>query len=447
MRNILTITHLTLRIAARKRTLWGLLALVASVCAFVFYVSHSGGSLADELQLRVQYSYALAYGVLNLMVIAIGCFTIRSQIDGRQVHLLTAMPVKRHQIFVGQWLGVTGIAMLGQLILIVTLGVSVWFYSRAAPGDEKAEARESLATIRYAVKPQYKSYRDLRAVRIAEMRSTGRLSGPISEAMYKELTHDIRRDEQLVPPKESRTWSFDLGRKPASGEVVTLRYKFYADKRRRVVKGTWTLSATGKAETFSQTFEVFPFRSNTLDIPLTAIPESGRFDMTLVGDHDRNIIVTRESGLRLYYEDGTWVWNVVKIFICQLIHLAAIAAVGLTMGVAFTFAVSAFLSIVLFSLSISAGFFSEMIQESQGQTGVLEQSGVVAMQGGLWLTRGLQPPAVIEAFSTGVSIPLSDLAVQWLPGLIVYSGLAIGLGVYLFNQKELDKLPARNNAG
>jgi len=122
-----------------------------------------------------------------------------------------------------------------------------------------------------------------------------------------------------------------------------------------------------------------------------------------------------------------------------------VAAIGLMAGVAFTFPVASFIVMVMFMLSVGADLFKQVVRETQlegSEMDALDQVVVWITSFGIWLTKGMQPPAVVERFATGVSIPLDSLLVQWVPGLVVYGLLAGGIGVVALKRKELSKLQA-----
>jgi ABC-type transport system involved in multi-copper enzyme maturation permease subunit len=448
MKDVLTVMAMTLRLAVRSRTLFAVMIVVAAVAAFIFGASRGDGEVVNELQLRVQYSYAFAYSVLTLLLIAIACYTVRSQIDGKQMHMLTSLPIGRAHIWLGQWLALIVLAAIGLGTLFVTIGGCCWLLMRQAPAAEAAAAREQLGRIRYEVWPQRPPLRQLVKSRLAELRAAGTLPDKLGDAAREQIARDARKADQLVPARVSRTWQFALPGDPqAASDTLEIRFRFYADKRRDPVVGTWTLSSVDGKALASVPFSAYPFTSTSVTVPVSHLAGERRFALTLDDAHTRDLIVTRASGLRVFYDDGPLAANIVKAFGLQLVHLAAISAAGLMMGVAFTFAVSAFLTLVLFALSLSSGFFVGMVRESGDflQQSVQEQLGVGAMQLGLWLTRGLQPPDIVSDFSTGTSIPLGWLASSWLPGLLVYLVIVAGLGSILLQRKELDKVQTGRN--
>ena len=443
MRNILTIAKLTFLLSIRKGSLWGILLFIAGISTFVFWVSTGDNVLINELQLRIHYSYAIAYSFLTLIVISVSCYTVRSQIDGRQMHMLTSFPISRGQIWLGKWLGLVLIAAVAEILLCASLVTWSYVFTRSYSPDDIEIAKSFFATAKYEVRPQEISQKKRTEERIKWLIQEKKLTpGELNNDIRKRIFEQIRKEDQLISPNGEKIWQFDLKRKPVSGDHIELKFKFYAQSRRKLVSGTWSISAPGKIESYAVDFEVYPYAYNTIRIPLTQIPDNGKFLVKLNGRNATELIVGRQSGLRIYYEDGSAARNIAKAMILQLIHLAVTAAVGLTAGVAFTFSVASFMSIVLYFLSVSATFFTGIVQDlTYGyHISLIDQIAAIIIKCGMWLAKGLQPPPIISQIGSSTSIPLGQLFVTWCPAIFTYGVVIILLGVFLLKQKELDKV-------
>lgn len=445
MHKTLTIARMTFLLACRKGMLVSVLLIVAGVAAFIFFVSTGDKNLINELQLRIQYSYVLTYSLLTLIMISVSCFAVRSEIDGKQMHLLTSMPIKRAEIWLGKWLGLVIFAMIAEAVLLSTIAISSWIYCRSYAVDKVAAAKQVFGIVRYENFPVTADEAALTRERINQLILAGRLRPEeIDKETWKEINYQVRRQERLVPPTGEKVWKFNLHGKPTRGEYVELKYRFYAENRRNPVSGIWQISAPGKVESYQEAFDVFPFEFNTIKIPIHEIPDSGKFEVRLVNATESELIVSARSGLRVYHQDGAVYNNFIKAFGTQLIHLSITIAVGLTAGVAFTFSVASFFSIVLYLISISSAYFSEVATElTQGYSiSVIDTVMAFVINIGLWLVKGLSPPEIITRVSSGISIPLQNLVMTWLPAIMIYGLITIALGIFLLSQKELDKIPS-----
>lgn len=443
MKKILTISKIIFKLAHRNGTIYGMTLLVAGVASFIFTFSTGDKNLVNELQLRLQYSFAIAYSLLTLIVISAACFSIRSQIDGRQVHLLTSLPLKRYQIWLGKWLGLTLVAIVAEMALVVTLLICSAVYCRSYPFEKIRLAKEFYWVPKYKAKSTNPSLEELTKLRIQGLILDGTLdSASINTDVWKHNFNQIRKEQQLLPSNSKKTWYFDLKQKPDIGENVELRYRFYAESKRTRIQGSWLLSAAGKVEAFEQTFDVLPYTTSMMVIPVEQIPDSGQFEVTLKVDNDVDIIIGQQSGPWIFYSDGSIYHNIFKAVIAQTIHLSVSVAVGITAGVAFTFPVASFLSIVLYFISISSGIFINIVRDLTREEHVTFLSQITSwlMNSGIWLAKGLQPPEIISRISTGISIPMDQLLLNWFPATFIYAVMITLLGMAILTYKELDKI-------
>ena len=58
----------------------------------------------------------------------------------------------------------------------------------------------------------------------------------------------------------------------------------------------------------------------------------------------------------------------------------------------------------------------------------------------LWIVKGLQAPPVIENMAYHRLIENSSIWGTWLPATVIYGFIISGVGIYLFNKKELSIL-------
>ena len=445
MSNVLTIARLTVKLALRTGALWGMLALVVATAGFLFFASTGDGNLVNELQVRVQYSFGLTYSLLTLLIIAMSVFTVRSQLDEKQIHMLTSRPLSRPQLLVGQWLGMVFIAALAEFAMLVTIMGASTLLGGGFEALEQERAAAELGIVRYEAQPVQKPFAEQVSNKINELRANGTITGALAPELRQEIEQQIRRDQQIVPVEGSKKWRFVLNDRVQAGEAAELRYKIYAENRRTPVKGSFLLSADNSPETFEQAFEVEPFRTHTIAIPVEQFPQSHEVFVTLTNNSERDLYLGRTRGIRLYYVDGNSTGNAMKAFALHLMHLAVVAAIGLMAGVAFSFPVASFIVMVLFLLSVGAGMFQQVIREIQLEGSYmtfLEKATVAITSFGIWLTKGMQPPAVVERFATGVSIPLDKLVVEWVPGILVYGIVAGAIAITALKRKELSRLQA-----
>ena len=438
MKNSLVIMKLTLRILFRKGTVLSLLGLICGLSTLVFYLSRGDGLLTNELEIRISYSYYMSYAILSLSTIALACFTIRSQIDAKNVHLLSSMPLDRKWIVAGQAMALMIVAGLAELILLGSLLVNSYVYSKSFTPEEKEQASKKYLLSHRKVSPLYKNKRDI-ARAYAEKREIS-VEGIGGIAWYR-LTRKAMREQQLIEPGKSLSWEFDLGEQPEVGENGELSLRFQRADKREQVKGYFELSAEGYNLYFKKEIVANQYKHESFSIPLSSIPPNGRFVIKFTNTGQQASVVTR-SGIYFSYQKGTLWSNLFKSFITQFIHLSVTVLVGICAGIGLSFSVATFMVMMLFVMSSSQGLFT-VVMEGYGYMPVLDfwdKTGIFLLNSGMWMTKGLQPPDIVASMSSGLDVGLYELASNWLPSVVFYGIFAYILGTWLLSSKELDKV-------
>ena len=443
MNNIWTIVKLNLQLARRKWVFTGITLTLAITGAFIFFASSGDGNPINEIQLRLRYSYGLTYALLTLIVLAMACFTIRNQLDSKNIHMVSAYPVKRWQIWLGNWASVFIIAIHGQIILMSTMLGCVEYYQNYKVKDEfKTATATAISQIRAEVKPLQESIKEKTNARIERLIEEGKIEGDVTDEMWRANYKIARKETIVLPPKAIKKFEFNLAQKPTLGKVVVIRYKILAKSRKEKIKGSWILETQDSTSYFKHDFEVTTYTETYFLIPMTQIPSSGKFTLTLKAQNKAEIVIPEDRGLTLLYQDGFLKDNVIKTSVSQFIHLATATAAGVTAGTALTFPVASFVAIVFYFLSMSAGFFKSTVQDitqNTHDTSLLSQLSVIFIETGMWLSKGLQQPDVIEKFSTSISIPWGETMLQWGFPIILYMIVVAALGMLIMHKKELDK--------
>lgn len=437
MSHALIIMRLTLRLILRKGTLWAMLAIIVGLSTMIFYMARSDGSLAKELEIRLSYSYSMTYNLLTFMIIALSCFTIRYQIDAKNIHLMTSMPVQRKWIVLGQALALVTLAFCCQLVLLGSLLLNSWFFSSGYKADELSSAKEKYFNLKKEVLPQLKSRKQL-TLEYAK-RNEVVLDG-IKPEDWDALLQSALREEQLIGKGQAREWKFDLGEQPQKGKTVSLTYRFQKAKKRSPVEGTFEMIAAGESLYYRQQIKAHQYSIGAIAIPIDQIPVNGRFSIKFTNTGDTSVILSR-SGLKCRFEKGDFTQNLIKTVLLQTGHLGVVALVGLFAGIGLTFSVASFMVIMLYLLSAGQGLFVLVVEDMKlwPDLSFLDKLIIHIMEVGMWLTKGMSPPEV-SVFCAGKNIEWSYFLGTWLPLTLFYGLLVFSLASWSLSRKELDKI-------
>lgn len=438
MRHAFIIAKMTTVMIARRGTLFGAVLAIVALSTLVFNVARSDGELIAELEIRLNYSYAVTYSILSLIVISIACFTVRSQIDAKNIHMVSSYPIKRRWILMGQALGVIFISFILEVALLMSLTANSWYFSKAYSPEEQSLAQKNFLETRREVLPEYKSRRE---ITLAYADVQGIDAEKLDGTEWNLLFQDALREEQLVETGKKRTWKFDLAEDVSNTADLRVSYKFQQANRRQKVKGTFELTSKEFSTYFKQQIEADQYEYNEFTIPANYIPPDGVFTLTFTNLSSQSTVVTR-SGLKCSYQKGSFGANAVKVVMAQMIHLSVTAIVGLCAGVGLTFSVATFMVMMLFFMSIAEGVVQVMLEDF-GFAAVItmwDKFIVGLMKSAMWVTKGLQPPSIVSDVSQGLDISWEYLLLTWLPATLFYGLVAAFIGIRILENKELDKI-------
>jgi ABC-type transport system involved in multi-copper enzyme maturation permease subunit len=138
LRQVAVIADLTLREVARRRILWVLLGLSVASVVLVGWgvdrlVTYARADGVLELQIRIGVSQVLIViafmfsFVLAMSAAFLGAPAIASDVETGTVHAMLARPLRRSELLLGRWLGlsivVAGYAAISGLLAIAAVGM------------------------------------------------------------------------------------------------------------------------------------------------------------------------------------------------------------------------------------------------------------------------------------------------------------------------------------
>jgi hypothetical protein len=438
MKQALIIAKMTLLMTYRKGTLLGISLVVALLSTLVFNVARSDGQIINELEIRLAYSYGMSYSVLSLIIISLACFTMRSQLDAKNIHMLTSYPISRKWILIGQALGLVGVALFVEFVLFATLAGNVWFFTKDSSVEQKTLVEEKFFKTRREVLPAYKSRRDI-AIEYGEELEID--IPALNGEQWNELFERALRAEQLISPGKSKKWSFELneGLREASGLDVV--YRFQQADRRQKIKGLFELKSEAYSIYYQKEIIADQYADESFSIPSEYIPPDGKFSLVFTNQSGLATIITR-TGMKCSYQKGTFYGNILKAGMSQIFHLTVTILVGLCAGAGLTFSVATFFVMMLYFMSIAEGIVRVVIEDYGFAATITfwDKAAMSIMNLSMWLTKGLQPPEVISMMSSGIDIQWQYLYGEWLPATLFYGVVALFIGARIIESKELDKI-------
>jgi hypothetical protein len=465
MTRILAIAVLQVRAAVRSKLFVCLMAILALTVTGLPLTVRGDGTLIGQMRVILYYTLGLTTVILAAATLWASSGAISQEIATRQLQLVMVKPVRHFEVWFGKWIGM--LAM--NTVLLFLSGALIWLFVawkvRTAPEQERRMVLEEILTGRHLIKPVDSIDEQMRS-RFERLVSEKRLPPDVSE---KQVLSMIRRqlmaEQVVVAPGNTKRWFFSM---PSAGErtdsEVILKIRFSGVRfGSSSVTGRWTigtvkdpvLTRVESRRDLDGTYQLLIPVSNTV---LRAVGEMPGRTMVVEytnGDRQasRTVVFDSERGIEVFIRESGFGMNLFRALVVVLCRLALLAAVGLTAGTLFSFAVANFTAFsVLFVALITHYFAFLLVTEDTarfGQELPVKYSLVsISRLASEKLARGLDvvfEPVMradaVEPVSEGVLVPWSTVGEAALVMVLLYPGVLGLFGVLLFRRREL-ALPA-----
>ncbi|MBP1582985.1 MAG: ABC transporter permease [Victivallales bacterium] len=406
MKAFLAIVKQTIRSATRSKVFHVLFFFII-LGVFLLPTTVSGDGTASGLvQITLTYSLNVVVALISTTTLWLSCSLLSREIEAYNIHLVVSKPCPRWKIWLGKWFGV--VVMHGVILAIsavIIYGLTMWRVSHGnfTPGELERLKREVLVG-RRSFRPVLPDF-----TKDAEKDYERRLS-EFPEDHDPEVTKgDIMRQMMAtygsVKPGEQKEWTFRNVKLSSDQEDIFLRYRMFSgdtkDTNQKLIPCIWgfklpplasqtpdpfVMKAYSVAGGTYQEFSISEFLTGQMGpLPVTAtvkvngeeqqregyIPVPAAF--TIDKDKDNSLVVRFANlppeawgGIEpatavFQIADGPMILtkvtgfaaNYCRTMLLALFQIAFLAALGCTVGAAFSTPVAAFAAIAYLVIGLS----------------------------------------------------------------------------------------------
>ncbi len=343
LKAVWAVAGVTLRGAFRSRVALALMALLAFVMLIVPLSIRGDGSAGSDARVLLLYSMGLATALLVASTLWVSAATVSSDVTSGRIQLLLLKPVPRVTVWLGAWLGVMGLNLLLLGLVCGAVWIQLGVRSHAA-GNRTRWGPSARASIYPDVDVQ------AQAQAWYERLLTERRVSPDAprDVIVAQLATRLDDMHVAVDPGTTHTWTFDLRAVPLSHRrEALLVWRFVTpDHGRKEVWGNVRLSTRdgrivqqGRLEGTAQRELIWPLTaaaigpSDTLLVSFERDPGDGA-----------GLVIQPTQGVVLRVVQGSFAGNLLRAALIVLAGLAAVAALGVTMGCMASVPVAVFLA-------------------------------------------------------------------------------------------------------
>jgi hypothetical protein len=442
---------MTVRSAMRSRMVMVLLSLLVLAIIGIPLTVKGDGTLSGHVQLLLTYTLGFATLILAVETIWVGCAAVSSDVQDRQMQMVTTKPVNSLQIWFGKWLG---ILVLNALLLtfagLVTYGLLRWTTQPGKLTDqEQYQLREQILVARRQVLPAALDVDEPARQIVEERKAAGALPPDVPlETVYEAVKERLLVQANTVPSGVKRRWIFRLSKGAKPNRTMFLRYKLTTSEGSGgSATGIWLSGPEADAGASKIGVTSASGGVYTIPIPETAVGPDNEIVIEYANINPTPITVffpLDDSVQLLVYEDS-FEWNYLRALLVVFCQLAFLGAVGLAAGSVFSMPVAAFTSAWIVLL-IGIG---DHLQVMAGKDAFFTRHGSVAEPGvpdmifrGLFkalssFVQPLQGPNPLELLSVGQLVNWALVAGTFLIKVGIYSVLLAMLSSWVLSRREI----------
>jgi hypothetical protein len=415
------------------------------------------GTARGFTQILLTYTLTAITGLLGISTLWLACGTLARDIEECQVQMVAVKPIARWQIWLGKWLGIVSLdAVLLALSGGCVYGLLQWRAHRLPLDQQQVLRNEVLVARGSAREKSFDKEIDANTDRVLRDRIE---KNPldVGKANLVEVRRQIRENvkaayEVIPPGYQSRLWRINLGRARhrLRGQPLFLRVKFNAadNTPNRTYDVVFRVGVPQKtrlwqSDVMSMAAETF----HEFQIPPDLFDEDGVLTVTLGNPNETALSVPLGDGFEVLYRQGSFGPSFARGLGIILCWMALLAAVGLASASLLSFPVAAFVSLGLLVMALSSSTLAGVVEEGtiaeynpeKGAPGSspVDVLVVPTFRAVLKVIRLAMDFSPVDALSTGRSVTWTQLGLAFGQIVLLMSGLAGLVGIFLFSRREL----------
>ena len=489
MKAFLAIVGQTIRSATRSKVFHVLFALIL-LAVFLLPTTISGdGTAAGLVQISVTYSLNVVVALISATTLWLSCALLSREIENYTVHMVVSKPCPRWKLWLGKWIG---ILLMHTFILIVSaVVIYVLILWRVNHGNfneqELSRLHNEILVGRRTFRPQYPNFTE-EAEKEYERNLSEYAEGHDPKSTKAKLRQDLMAQYGEVKPGATKEYVFRNVRLSDPRNEIFLRYRAFSgstsDTNQRMIPCLWAIRIPAMAEKVAAPFlpcqQVIPggtYQEKAMSeflyeggMIIPAGTDLGNGNVTtedmlpasniVIDEKDGNTVVIRftnppaeawqgeASPVVFQVADGPFLLtkvtgfgaNYMRTMILAFFQLAFLAALGCTVGSAFSTPVAAFAAIAYLVIGMTVQMaVSAPLEIEQGKylyKSTLEKINHKFAQAVSVLVVSVDDLDSTSDLARGNLVEYPRIGQTFLTMILLRSGLLAAIGIWILTKRE-----------
>ncbi|MCK5802896.1 MAG: ABC transporter permease [Lentisphaeria bacterium] len=458
----------TVRSAVRSHVFHVLFAFIA-IAMFGLPLMVSGDGTAQGLvQIALTYSLGVIMALVSATTVWLACSQLPREVENYTIHMVATKPCPRFSIWLGKWFGVF---LMNTLIFLVSAGTIyglvfarlAWAkYKGRVSEQDMVQLHNEVLVGRRAFQSEEPPFIQLTEAEYEKRLQEGKLDKEHNKGfVLSEIYRQLKNKSASVPPGTSKRWVFKNVSVDSVDEMVFLRYRHYRESTsrssQRVLRGIWSIRNPEQSTKDRESLDHFPLQVLTGGYHELPIP--GKYvngDGVLVVEYanppsevqgtkgeaeKNNVIFQLGDGPDLLVRESGFLSNYIRTMILCVFQIAFLAALGCTVGSAFSTPVAAFVAVAYLTIGMSVqAAIDAPLKDDMGRyeyKGVFDHGAHLVAR-----TIGKAVVSIDELNTTsdlarGRLVEISRIGGSLVRLIFIRGGLMAALGMWILTRREL----------
>jgi hypothetical protein len=455
MKSIWAIAKLTFKAAVRSRFMVIFLLLLVGVVGMLPILIRHDGTAAMFTQVMVIYTLIVLTSLLIGATIWMSCGAISREVAECQMQILTTKPIGRWQIWLGKWLG---LSLINAIFLVavgaIIYGLLFWGASRLS-ADQRVALDKYLMVARGALR-EAPTDRTEAIERVFQRRMNEEGVQDLDPRMVRtKIVEQFQMADELVPGDTRRRWDIELGwrKELLRDKPMYIRVMMQAadiDFNNPVYKVLWVVGDMEGGKHWQKEVDMIHNSYRELEIPPNLFDKSGKLRVEAWNYSRSTLRFPLDQQLEVLFPEGSFEVNFARGLLVIFFWLVAVAAIGLAASSYLTLPVASFVTMTVLVVFMSGNLLDTIVEErtigeidhetGKRTTRVIDPFVLPVFKGLHSLVSLTKTSSPIARLSIGRSVGWEDVGGTLLKHVIVIGGLMGGIGIFLFNRRELAAL-------